>query len=34
MSTMSLEKVEEGNRVVGLGYMKLIVIAHELGADK
>ena len=34
MSTMSLEKVEEGNRVVELEYMKLIVIAHELGADK
>ena len=32
--TMSLEKVEEGNRVVELEYMKLIVIAHELGADK
>ena len=34
MSTMSLEKVEEGNRVVELEYVKLIVIACELGADK
>ena len=33
-SIMSLEKVEEGNRVVELEYMKLIVIARELDADK
>ena len=31
MLMMSLEKVEEENRVVELEYMKFIVIAHELG---